>query len=103
METLIALIPALIPTISATITSALTGLIKKIPVIDNMSDDYHKAVVRLIAAVLSFGSVVAMYMLHGTEIDQSAIQVLVDAVLSFLGATGIFFFLKKKDGSISTQ
>jgi len=56
----------------------------------------HTALFRFLAVALSFGSVVIAALLAGVEIDATAISTFSEALLVFLGSTGIYFITKKK-------
>lgn len=54
------------------------------------------AFLRVLVAVLSFGSVIGSAILSGQEVDVASIQTFGEAILVFLGASGAYFLAKKK-------
>lgn len=56
---------------------------------------YRKIVIRFGVAVLSFGAVIGSAFLSGQEIDVISVTTFSEAILTFLGATGTYFLVKK--------
>jgi len=54
-------------------------------------------VIRMVLALFSFLGVVASAALSGTTVDTSSIQVFAEALMTFLGATGVYFFTRKQN------
>lgn len=77
------------------VVSTLTALIKKVPVLTNLTDGPYTWIVRLIAFVLSLLGVVGAYMTTG-NLDVDALSVLTMTALTFLGSTGVHFLVKPK-------
>jgi len=57
---------------------------------------FHTALIRFLVALLSFGGVILSAILSNSQVDVTAISTFAEALLVFLGATGIFFLAKKK-------
>lgn len=86
---------ALLFALSPFVVSGLTSLIKRLPVLANMSDGPFTWFTRFIVLLLSFGAVVGSYMSTGI-LDIDTLSTLTLTLLTFLGATGVHFLGKKK-------
>lgn len=75
------------------LVNLITSLTKKLSMIRWSVE--RKFITRFIVAILSFGTVVAMSINSGTDVDSQAIEVFVDSVMVFLGATGAYYLSKK--------
>ena len=89
---MLAIIYPLLPVI----TTVITNWLKAIPVINQMSGGARLAVVRLIAAIVSFASVVLAHMLTDAPIEAASVQALIEAFLVFFGAIGVHEVTKQK-------
>jgi hypothetical protein len=82
------------------IISALTGWIKGWTPFANLSDTARPAIIRVLAAVISFGYVLFGFWITG-NVDSNvlgvSLQALILAVVPWLGSLGVFhaFFQKK--------
>lgn len=81
-------------TLSPFVVSGIVALIKKVSYIQ--FSDYAKVVLRLLVAVLSLLSVVVTGLITGSDIDLVSIQAFAEALLTFLGATGVYLLTKKR-------
>lgn len=78
------------------VVAGITWLVKQHALFDNLlAEPYRTYGLRLVVALCSFGSVVGSAALSGQPIDPASIQTLATAILTFLGATGTYFFFKK--------
>lgn len=75
------------------LVNLITSLTKKLSMIRWSVE--RKFITRFIVAILSFGTVVAISINSGTDVDSQAIEVFVDSVMVFLGATGAYYLSKK--------
>lgn len=87
METLLV---ALSPFIIAMITSG----VKRIEAIE--LSDARKHIIRFIVALFSFAAAVLTALLSGGEVDPMSIETFVNALVTFIAATGVYFLGKKK-------
>lgn len=71
----------------------VVGGIKKLQSIQLST--HHKAILRFVAGVLSFGAAVAVSISSGQPIDENVVEVFVNGLLAFLGSQGAFFLSKK--------
>lgn len=83
------------PIVVALITQGTKHVSGRLTNIRN-ADGLRQTVFRLVAAVLSFASVMVAASLSGGEVDAASIDVLSQAVVTFFGATGLYFLTKKK-------
>lgn len=58
--------------------------------------NYRKVVLRFAAVVFAFGATLATGLADGTEIDPASIDTLVQGLMTFGAATGIYLFKKKQ-------
>ena len=86
---------ALIVAVLPFVVNWLVALLKRIPVVDHQGNGVRVAIIRLIAAVLSFLGVVGAFMTTGT-VDTVGIETFVLSLVTFLSATGIHELFKKK-------
>lgn len=73
--------------------AVVTQGVKKIQAIK--LSGYYTVVVRTAAVVLSFAGTVLASVVSGAEIDPVSIETFVQTILTFLSATGMYFFVKK--------
>lgn len=79
--------------IAILIVNLATSLVKKIQAIRFSPE--KKFIVRFIAAFFSFATVIAMSLDTGIDVDPQAIEIFVESVLVFLGATGTYYMSKR--------
>ena len=68
--------------------SLLTMFVKKLKTIE--LSKHKKAILRFVAAVFAFGSVLIVAMLNGTEVDPVAIETFINAGMVFVSTLGIY-------------
>lgn len=83
--------------LSPFVVNLLTTLIKKIKPLSMLNEGFRTAIVRFVVALLSFGSAIGIAYLSGSSVDSTVLTVFSDALLTFIGSTGLFFFGKKKE------
>lgn len=88
------MIEAIILAVSPIIVTGLTNITKKIKAID-LSGEYKKSIVRFLVGLFSFLAVVASSLLTGEDVDVTSIQTASEVIVTFLAATGVYFFAKK--------
>jgi len=81
--------------LSPFVVALLTSGVKKIGASNILSNGSRKPILRFVVALFSFLSVVGSSVLSGGEVDPMDIQSFADALLVFLGSTGVYFFAKK--------
>lgn len=74
------------------IITLLTNLVKKIEKI-NLAEN-RTFLLRFIAATLSFAAVIVSALMNHTQVDPSIIQTFAEAIIVFIGSTGIYFWNK---------
>lgn len=84
--------------VSPAIIATFTHVVKKIPLIDNMSDPIRATFLRMVVAILSVGTAIAAYMQTGV-FDASALQGALTAIAVFL-ATSIPYWLSKRKATV---
>lgn len=87
---------AILVMLSPFAVSGVTWVIKKLGVTSPLSNGWETAVLRLIVAALSFGAIVGSAKLTGVPVEATSIQTFVLSVMTFFGATGVYFFSSKK-------
>jgi hypothetical protein len=85
-------IVALSPVVVALVTQ---GIKQGLSVKRVIGGGFSTSILRLLAGVCSFGTVLTGAWLGGTEIDPTSIDTLAQSVAVFFGATGVYFFVKK--------
>lgn len=75
------------------VVSYLTTFVKKLALVD--SSAYRVLVVRALVAVFAYLAVLGTAWLNNTPVDPTSTETAVNAVLTFLASTGMFFFVKK--------
>lgn len=88
------LLSQLLLAISPVLVSWLTNLVK--PSKDVVIGGFRKTVLRFGVAFLSFGAVVGTAFLANQQVEAVSIETFVQALLVFLGASGIYFWQKYK-------
>jgi hypothetical protein len=73
------------------VVSLITTGIKKLRTVK-----FNKSVLRVIVAVLSFGSVLGTALLSGEQVNVAHIETFVEAIFVFLSSTGVYLLSKKK-------
>lgn len=81
--------------IAPIIVTSLTTVLKRIPFIPQDGSARYW-IVRIIAALLSFGTVIVNYMLTGQPIDPNSLQTIVLTFMTFLGSVGGHEIAKQK-------
>jgi len=84
---------------SPVIVTGIVSALKRLPVIDNLTDGGRVAAIRLVAALFSFGSASVIFWLGGDPVNHASVEEFVLAFITFLGAIGSHSLLKKKDNS----
>lgn len=85
---------ALLLALQPFVVSALTKLLK--PLAGVKLGKFRKIVLRLGVALLSFGAALGGAVLAGSSVDPASLEAFAQALLNFLGASGVYFFAKKK-------
>lgn len=93
------ILSAILLAISPVLVSGITQVVKP-PKILFSDGSFRTTALRFGVALLSFGAVVGTAWLGGQEVDSISVQTFVDAVLVFIGATGIYFWAKFKKASV---
>lgn len=84
--------------ISPVLVSLVTNLVKPSKTV--IVGGFRKTVLRFGVAILSFGAVVCTAFLSNQQVDAVSIDTFVQAVLVFLGASGIYFWNKYRKVSV---
>lgn len=89
MENLLLLLSPVLVALAVQLTKKVTSSVK-------VSTPRRKALLRLLVAILSYGTIVGAAVLNGVEVDPVAVETLVGAVLVFASSQGLYFLGKKK-------
>lgn len=92
------LFAALFAAISPFLVKGMTNLFKKSTNVE--FSNYSKVILRFVVALLALGAAWVTSLLDGGSIDVSLIEQLVQAFYVFLGATGLYFWEKKRKGTL---
>lgn len=68
----------------------LTAAVKRLPVVP--AEGYRRVVLRFVAALFSFSAAITAGTLSGEVVD---VSVFADALVTFLGASGVYFLRGK--------
>lgn len=81
---------------SPVIVTGIVSALKRLPAVDYLSDSGRVVVIRLVAALFSFGSATLIFWLGGDAVNHASVEEFVLAFITFLGAVGSHDLLKKK-------
>ncbi|MCK5018422.1 MAG: hypothetical protein KAS32_15290 [Candidatus Peribacteraceae bacterium] len=82
-------------TLSPFVVAVLSSILK--PSKTSKIGGYRKTVLRFGVVLLSFVAVIGSAFLTESEVDITSIQTFSDALLTFLGSTGVYFLAKKTE------
>lgn len=80
-------------TLSPFVVAVLSSILK--PTKTMNLGGYRKTILRFGVVALSFGAVIGTSILTSQEVDVTSIQTFSEALLTFLGSTGVYFLAKK--------
>lgn len=74
----------------------ITNGVKKLGAVDMFTSGFRKNVLRFLVALFSYLAVVGTAVASGQEVSLLETQTFVDALVVFLGSTGVYFFSQPK-------
>ena len=89
---------ALIAVVSPVLVTMITNAVKQAQTVK--LSDYRKTALRTIVALFSLGGAVATAMLTGEPLAEEVVTVAVQAVLTYIAATGIYFWDKYRTAQV---